>query len=345
MTTPANCRDRFLRALRCEPVDRPPVWIMRQAGRHLPEYRALKEDYSFHELVQTPELAREVTMQPIRRYGMDAAIIFSDILVIPEALGQPYGFRDVGGIEMEFQLETEDDVARLDPDGISEKLAYVAEAVSLIAEDLDGERALIGFGGSPWTLATYMIEGESSRHYLRSREWFYARRELFDRLLEKITAALIDYFRMKIDAGADAIQIFDSWGGVLAPDAFVEASTQWMRQIVEAIGDRVPVIVFSKNMHGHLDALVDTGANVQGVSWTADIAEVRAALPEDVGVQGNLDPVVPNTTPEITERETRKILEAMRGHRGFVFNLGHGITPRAKPENVARLVETVQDFE
>lgn len=339
-----NKRERFLKACHCEELDRPPVWVMRQAGRHLPEYRELKTKHSFHEIVQTPDLALEVTMQPLRRYEMDAAILFSDILVIPEALGQPYHFREHGGIEMEFALKSADDIHRLSADGIEERLDYVRGAIELIKKELNGERALIGFGGAPWTLATYMVEGGSSKDYHRCKELFYTNKPLFEALMETITTGVIRYFEMQIDAGVDAVQIFDSWGGVLAPDAFEEASVKWMRRIVDAIKDRVPVIVFSKGAHTQLDALVSTGANILGVDWTVRLSTISDQLPDHIGVQGNLDPVVLNTTPEIVERETRKILDDMKGHKGHIFNLGHGISPSAKPENMVALVETIKSY-
>ncbi len=338
-----NSRERFLKACRCEPVDRPPVWIMRQAGRHLPEYREIRKTRSFHDVVQTPELALEVTMQPLRRYAVDAAIVFSDILVIPEAMGQPYGFPEGGGIEMEYAIETEADVDKLKVDRVEQKLNYVSKSMRLISQELDGERALIGFSGSPWTLATYMIEGKSSKNYTLAKKMFYENRELFDRLMRKITAAVVRYLRLQITAGADAVQIFDSWGGVLSPDAFAEASVFWMKRIVDAI-DEVPVIVFSKNMAHLAPMLATTGANVLGVSWNARLSDVRRSLPDNVGVQGNLDPVILNTNPEIVERETTRILEDMRGLDGHIFNLGHGINPDADPENVERLVNTVVNF-
>ena len=337
-------RQRFLAACRCEPVDRPPIWVMRQAGRYLPEYRELKTRYTFHDLVQTPELACEVTMQPLRRYNLDAAIVFSDILVIPEALGQPYHFRDIGGIEMEFKLETDEDVDKLTADNVVSHLEYVAAAIRKIRETMGEDRALIGFGGSPWTLATYMIEGQSSKDYARSRQWLYTERERFDALLEKITDALINYFEMQIEAGVDVLQIFDSWGGVLPGHMFETASTKWMKRIVDAVGGRVPVIVFSKNMHDYKDLLVGTGANVLGMSWTAQLRAVRDSLPANVGVQGNLDPVIMNTNEALVEQEARRILEEMRGTDGFIFNLGHGIQPMAKPENMAKLVEVVTNW-
>ena len=337
-----NQRERFLRACRSEPVDRPPVWVMRQAGRHLPEYRKLKEKYSFHELVQDPQMACEVTMQPLRRYDMDAAIVFTDILVIPEALGQPYGFPEGGGIEMEFAIEDADDVDRLSTDDVCEKLSYVADTLELIRAELGDQKALIGFGGSPWTLATYMLEGGSSKNKEKARELFYTDRPLFDRLLTKITDALVDYLQMQVDAGADAIQLFDSWGGVLAPDAFEEASVRWMRRLTDGLDD-VPVIVFSKDMHEHTDALASTGADVLGVGWSARLPDVKTKLPDDVAVQDNLDPVLMNTTPEIVARETTKLLEQMRPYNGHILNLGHGISPRAKIECMEALVETVAE--
>ena len=339
-----NHRERFLAACRCEEVDRPPVWVMRQAGRYLPEYRELKKTHTFHQLVQTPEKAREVTLQPLKRFDLDAAIIFSDILVIPEALGQPYHFRDIGGIEMEFRLEEDADVEKLSTTGVEDRLSYVADAIKLTREAVGEDRALIGFGGSPWTLATYMIEGESSKTYSRSRRWYYMHNERFEALCDKITDALIAYFEMQIEAGVDVLQIFDSWGGVLAPDVYHEASMKWVKRIIDAIGGRVPIILFSKGMHEHTEAQVETGANVLGVTWTASLRGVRDALPDHVGVQGNLDPVLMSTTPELVEAHTRRILEEMRGVRGHIFNLGHGIQPDAKPECMARLVETVSSF-
>ncbi len=339
-----NSRERFLSAARSQPVDRPPIWVMRQAGRHLPEYLALKEKYTFHQMVQTPELACEVTMQPIRRYSMDAAIIFSDILVIPEALGQPYHFRDIGGIEMEYRIESEADVEKLDPSGVREKLDYVVGALKTTREALGDERALIGFGGAPWTLATYMVEGGSSKDYSRAKKLFYTNRPLFDALMQKVTDACIEYFQMQIEAGVDAVQIFDSWGGVLAPDAFGEASVQWMRQIVESVKGEVPVIVFSKGAHEHLDDLVSTGADVLGMSWTTNLADVATALPDNVAVQGNLDPVLMETDPDTVRAHTTALLESMRGKGGHIFNLGHGISPRAKIECMTAMAETVREF-
>jgi len=335
---------RFLDAARCLPVDRPPVWLMRQAGRALPEYRALKEKYSFLELVQTPELAAEVTLQPIRRFGFDAAILFSDILVISEALGQPYHFRDGGGIEMEFSLKNPADIARLQTGAVRERLAYVEDALRLIRADLGGDTALLGFVGSPWTLANFMIEGGSAREWSSARALFHTNRQAFHRLMEILTAAVIEFLQMQIACGVDAVQVFDSLGGMLAGGDFEEASGRWIREIVQSVNGAVPVIVFSKGTHGNWDVLADTGADVLGVDWTVPLSWVRQLVPEGVAIQGNLDPALLTTTPEAVAAATRRVLEEMRGRPGHIFNLGHGVTPAAKLECIGSLVETVRSF-
>lgn len=337
-----NSRDRFLAACAGTPLDRPPLWVMRQAGRYLPEYRALKARSSFLEMVRTPEMATEVTLQPLRRFALDAAILFSDILVIPEALGQGYKFRDAGGIAMEYRLETRAQVDALAPAGaVPERLNYVASALRLIKQELAGSRALLGFGGSPWTLATYMVEGGSSEDFERIKLLFYTDRTTFDALLEKLTAALIVYFQMQIAAGADAIQIFDSWGGIIAGTDYEAASLRWIRQIVAALPPDFPVILYAKGTSPHLTDQAFTGVRVVSVDWTCDLAIVRRSLPANVAVQGNLDPVLLNTTPAIVHRETTRLLEAMRPSAGHIFNLGHGIMPQAKIECMQAMVDTV----
>src|SRR5208283_30197 len=267
-------RERFLNACRCRKVDRPPVWLMRQAGRALPEYRALKEKHTFLELVQTPELAAEVTLQPIRRFGFDAAILFCDILVVAEGLGQRYQFRDRGGIEMEFLLKSAADIDRLELEAVTERLQYVAKALPLIKSPLGSRTALIGFAGSPWTLANFMIEGGGVKEYTKAKALFYSDPPLFARLLEKLTQAVTNFLQLHIDAGADAVQIFDSLGGVLSDGDFARASARWMKQIIASLSGRVPVIVFSKGTHGNWNDLVDTGAQVLGVDWNVRLAEV-----------------------------------------------------------------------
>jgi uroporphyrinogen decarboxylase len=334
-------RERFLAACACSPLDRPPVWVMRQAGRYLPEYRALKAKHSFLEMVRTPELAAEVTMQPLRRFALDAAIIFSDILVIPEALGQGYKFRDAGGIEMDFRLETRAQLDRLDHVGVPFHLEYVGKALERVKTELKGERALLGFGGSPWTLATYMVEGGSSDDYVRIKQLFYTDRPFFNALMEKLTAGLIEYFKMQIRSGADAIQLFDSWGGIIAGQDYEAASLRWMRDIIAALPKDFPVILYAKGVNAQLTDLAFSGARVLGVDWTADLGVVRRLVPANIALQGNLDPVLMNTTPEIVRRETTRLLETMRGANGHILNLGHGIMPQATIECMDALVNTV----
>jgi uroporphyrinogen decarboxylase len=334
-------RERFLSACACQPLDRPPVWIMRQAGRYLPEYRDLKTRHSFLEMVRTPALAAEVTLQPLRRFALDAAIIFSDILVIPEALGQGYKFRDAGGIEMEFRLDDRSQLDRLDPGGVAQRLDYVAQALALVKTELKGSRALLGFGGSPWTLATYMVEGGSSDDYIRIKQLFYTDRPFFNALMEKLTAALIEYFKMQIQAGADAIQLFDSWGGIIAGPDYEAASLRWMRDIIAALPKDFPVILYAKGVASQFTDMAFSGARVLGVDWTVDLGLVRRLVPANIALQGNLDPVLMNTTPDIVRAETTRLLESMRGTAGHIFNLGHGIMPQAKIACMETLVDTV----
>ena len=315
---------------------------MRQAGRALPEYRKLKEQHTFLELVQTPALAAEVTLQPIRRFGFDAAILFSDILVIAEGLGQGYEFREQSGIRMEFLLESEADIRKLDVSAVNERLSYVAEALKSVKRELGGQTALIGFAGSPWTLANFMLEGGGVKDHTKAKALFHSNPALFESLLQKITRAVAGFLQLQIDAGADAVQIFDSLGGVLPPSNFVAASGRWMKQIVASLKGKAPVVVFSKGTHGNWQDLVDTGANVVGIDWNARLADVKSQLPPHIGLQGNLDPFLLTTSPAAVAAETRRILDEMRGRPGHIFNLGHGVPPDAKLENIASLVQTVK---
>ncbi len=337
-------RRRFLNACALQPVDRPPVWLMRQAGRALPEYRELKQKHSFL-LVQTPELAAEVTLQPVRRFGFDAAILFSDILVIPEAMGQSYRFRDTGGIAMDFAVRSPADIEKLSVSQVRQKLGYVDKALRILRKELGDRTALLGFAGSPWTLATFMLEGGSTDKYTRALNLFRKEPKTFNALAEKLTAAVTAYLEMQIEAGADAIQIFDSHGGLLAPAEFQEASGRWMREIVSRLGGKVPVIVFSLGTHGNWDDLIATGASVLGIDWRFPLADARRLLPAGIGLQGNLAPaLLSDDTPEKVAAETLRLLEAMRERKGYIFNLGHGVPPNAKLENIAALVETVKNF-
>lgn len=337
-----NSRSLFLAAIRCEPMPRPPIWLMRQAGRALPEYRALKEKYTFLQLVQTPELATEVTLQPIRRFGFDGAILFSDILVVCEALGQGYKFREAGGIEMEFPVRTAADVDKLTVDAVVERLQYVAGALKLIRAQLAGRTALLGFAGSPWTLANFMVEGGSSKSFQGAKAMFEKEPTLFNRLSEKLAEATTRYLQMQIDTGVDAIQIFDTLGGELPASIFNEASGRWIKQIIAGLKGNTPVIVFSKGTHGNWGDLIDTGASVLGVDMGVRLSEVAAKLPKHIAVQGNLDPALLASTPEAAATATKRILNEMKGRAGHIFNLGHGVTPESKLECIQAVVDTVR---
>ncbi len=371
--TTLTARERFNRAARCQPVDRPPVWLMRQAGRALPEYRKLKETYTFVQLVQNPELAVEVTLQPVRRFGFDAAILFSDILVIPEALGQTYHFKETGGVQMDFAVTSKADIDKLSVERVVERLSYVDKALRMLRQELGDQTALLGFTGSPWTLATFMMEGASVPKYSRALALFREDPKTYYALAEKLTAAVTVYLQMQIATGVDAVQIFDSHGGHLAPTEFQEGSGRWIRDIITALGtpasgtassvgvqasacsgdtlkrelqhDAPSVIVFSLGTHGNWSDLITSGANVLGIDWQTSIAEARKIIPAHIAMQGNLSPMhIAESTPEVVAAETTRILEAMRGRPGHIFNLGHGLTPAAKLENIAALVETVKGF-
>ena len=321
------------------------MWLMRQAGRALPEYRKLKETYTFVQLVQNPELAVEVTLQPVRRFGFDAAILFSDILVIPEALGQTYHFKETGGVVMDFTVQTRADIEKLSVERVVERLSYVDKALRMLRKELGDQTALLGFSGSPWTLATFMMEGASVPKYSRALQLFREDPKTYYALAEKLTAAVTLYLQMQIATGIDALQIFDSHGGHLAPLEFQEASGRWMKDIIANLGGKVPVIQFSLGTHGNWPDLIGTGANVIGVDWQTSMAEARKLIPENLGMQGNLAPsVISDGTPADVAREAKAVMEAMRGRAGHIFNLGHGLTPAAKLENIAALVDTVKAY-
>jgi len=338
-------RDRFNRAARCQPVDRPPLWLMRQAGRALPEYRKLKETYTFVQLVQNPELAAEVTLQPIRRFGFDAAILFSDILVIPEAMGQTYSFKETGGVIMDFAVTSKADIDKLSVAQVVDKLSYVDKALRILRRELGDQTALLGFTGSPWTLATFMMEGASVPKYSRALQLFREDKKTYFALAEKLTAAVTAYLKMQIATGIDALQIFDSHGGHLAPTEFHDASGRWTKEIIANLGGQVPVIAFSLGTHGNWSDLIGSGASVLGIDWQTSLAEARNIVPSHIALQGNLSPaLLAEATPDVVAAETKKVLETMRGRPGHVFNLGHGLTPAAKLENIAALVETVKQY-
>jgi uroporphyrinogen decarboxylase len=337
-------RDLFLDACQCRPTAHPPIWMMRQAGRCLPEYRALKEKYSFLDLVRTPELAAEVTLQPIRRFGFDAAILFSDILVVPEAMGQGYHFHDGGGIQMQFTVRDKNDIARLVADGIEDRLKYVTQALQLIKPALSGRAALLGFAGSPWTLANFMLDGGSARHHGRALQCLMQDRPLFEQLMRKLTRVVTAFLQMQIDAGVDAIQLFDSHGGLLPGELFAAGSGEWLRRIIAAIDGSVPVIVFSKGTRDW-DTLLHLGADVIGLDQHFPLSKARQILPANVAIQGNLDPLcLTDFTPGEVAAKTQHLLEIMHGRRGYIFNLGHGVPPGASLENIAAVINTVRSF-
>jgi uroporphyrinogen decarboxylase len=338
-------RRRFLNACACQPVDRPPVWLMRQAGRALPEYRRLREKYTFLQLVQTPELAAQVTLQPVRRFDFDAAILFSDILVVPEGMGQPYQAQETGGVRMKFPVRSAADIARLSGERLVERLSYIPRTLRLVKSELKNRTALLGFAGSPWTLAAFMMEGGSAERYLRARALFRKDRKTYFALAEKLTAAVIACLQMQIEAGADAVQIFDSLGGLLSPADFNAASGRWMKKIVAALNGRVPVIIFTKSASPNWNSLIGTGAQVLSLDSSVSLRDARRALPSDIGIQGNLNPaLLARADPDVVAAETNRLLLEMRGRNGYIFNLGHGVPPNAKLENIAALVETVRGF-
>lgn len=334
-------RQRFLAATHQQAVDRPPIWLMRQAGRYLPEYRKLKTQYDFVTMVRTPELAAEVTLQPMRRFPLDAAIIFSDILVIPEALGQGYHFRDQGGIGMDYLLDTRAKIEALDNTKIAENLKYVAEALTLTRSKLGEDTALLGFCGSPWTLACYMVEGGSAKDFVKIKQLAWDQPELFGRLMKKLTDGIVEYLHMQIDAGADAIQIFDSWGAICPATHYETWSLRWINHIIKELKERVPVILYAKAMGHKANDLMKTGAKILSLDWTMNLRHMRQSIGSGAAVQGNLDPVVLTTTPEITRREAQRVIDDAGNQPGFIFNLGHGMVPSAKIECVEALMEVV----
>lgn len=342
--------DRLLRALRREPVDATPVWVMRQAGRYLPEYRATRAKAgSFMALAQNPELACEVTLQPLERYDLDAAILFSDILTIPDAMGLGLSFAQGEGPQFARPVRTRADVERLGVPDMESDLRYVVDAVRVIRRELAGRVPLIGFSGSPWTLACYMVEGEGSRDFATAKAMCWNDPALAHTLLDTLARSVSAYLIAQAAAGAQALMVFDTWGGLLGPTAFREFSLRYLSQVVAALkADNhtrdVPVILFSKGANAHLVDMADTGCAALGVDWTIDIADARRAVNGKVALQGNLDPAVLRASPEVIRREVHRVLNSYGNHPGHVFNLGHGITPEVDPEHVKVLVDEVHEF-
>jgi len=342
--------DRFLRALLRQPVDRTPVWMMRQAGRYLPEYRATrKQAGSFLDLCKNDELACEVTLQPLRRYPMDAAILFSDILTVPDALGLGLYFEEGEGPKFRKTVRSEADLAGLNTISAEDDLGYVMAAVRTIRRELNGQVPLIGFSGSPWTLATYMVEGGSSRDFARVKAMAYDRPELMNQLLSLLAEAVADYLGAQIRAGAQAVQIFDTWGGSLSAAGYREFSLKYMQRVIarlpaEADGRRVPVIVFTKGGGQWLNAIAECGAQAVGIDWTTDIGAARQLVGDRVALQGNMDPSMLFASPQRIREEVASILAGYGHGSGHVFNLGHGITPGVNPDHVTAFVDAVQEL-
>ncbi len=342
--------DRFLRALAGEKVDMTPVWMMRQAGRYLPEYRATRAQAGdFMSLCKSPELACEVTLQPLRRYAMDAAILFSDILTIPDAMGQGLYFTEGEGPRFRKVVRSEKDVEALPALNVAKDLSYVTDAVSVIRRELNGSVPLIGFSGSPWTLATYMIEGSGSKDFRNAKSFMFNQPQAMHLLLDKLATAVTAYLNAQIAAGAQAVQIFDTWGGVLSTHAYREFSLAYMTKVVagltrESEGRKVPVILFTKNGGLWLEDIAASGCDCVGLDWTIDIGRARARIGNKVSLQGNMDPSILYASPDSIRAEVGRILQDYGSGSGHVFNLGHGITPDVDPANVAVFIESVHEL-
>jgi uroporphyrinogen decarboxylase len=324
--------------------------MMRQAGRYLPEYRATRKlAGDFMSLCQSPELACEVTLQPLRRYAMDAAILFSDILTIPDAMGLGLYFSEGEGPRFHKTVRTAADVEQLPIPDMARDLGYVTDAVSLIRRELNGSVPLIGFSGSPWTLATYMIEGSGSKDFRHAKAFMYNQPEQMHLLLDKLAQSVTAYLNAQIAAGAQAVQIFDTWGGILTTQAYREFSLAYMKKIVagltrESEGRKVPVILFTKNGGLWLQDIADSGCDCVGLDWTIEIGRARSLIGTKVSLQGNMDPSILYSTPDSIRAEVRRILASYGAGNGHVFNLGHGITPDVDPANVSAFVDAVHEY-
>lgn len=342
--------DTFLRALMRQPTDYTPVWMMRQAGRYLPEYKASRKTAgSFLQLCKSPDFATEVTMQPLDRYPLlDASILFSDILTVPDAMGLGLYFEEGEGPKFERTLREEADIQQLTVPDMA-KLQYVFDAVSQIRKTINGRVPLIGFSGSPWTLATYMVEGKGGTDFLNIKKMAYARPDLLHHILETTTLTVIQYLNAQIAAGAQAVMIFDSWGGALSHNAYQEFSLNYMQKIVAGLtknneGRKVPSVIFTKGGALWLEAQAEIGADALGLDWTVHIGSARQRVGDKVALQGNLDPAILLSTPEGIEKEVATILASYGYGSGHVFNLGHGITQWTPPENAAAMLSAVREY-
>lgn len=342
--------DRFLKALLREPVDRTPVWMMRQAGRYLPEYKATRAQAGdFMSLCKNAELACEVTIQPLDRYPLDAAILFSDILTIPDAMGLGLYFETGEGPKFRKTIRSQADLDSIKVTNTVSDLDYVLNAVKTIRRELNGRVPLIGFSGSPWTLATYMVEGGSSKDFRHVKGLMYSQPEVMHGLLDMLADSVIDYLNEQIKAGAQAVQIFDSWGGALSDAAYNEFSLQYMQKIVDGLireydGRKVPVILFTKGGGLWLERMADTGADALGIDWTCDMGNAKARVGNKVALQGNMDPTVLYGSPAAIRKEVKRILDSYGEGTGHIFNLGHGIQQFVDPEHAKAFIEAVVEL-
>jgi len=337
--------DLLLRACARQQVEHTPVWIMRQAGRYLPEYQAVRAKADFLTMCRTPELAAEVTLQPIDIIGVDAAIIFSDILVIPEAMGMPLNFYDGRGPVFEKPLRHESDFAALRKIDVESQLSYMLDALKLVRKELNGKVPLIGFAGAPWTLAAYMVEGHGSKNFIEIKKLMFSRPELLEALLDKLAVAVADFLKAQITAGAQVVQLFDSWAGMLAPADFGRFSMPYLQRVVAEVkaASDIPVIVFARDAGHSFAQLADIGADVLGVSWTEDLAEARQIVAGKVALQGNIDPCALFASPKVIRKKVVDCLNIYGNQPGHVFNLGHGILPNTPVSNAKAFVEAVQE--
>jgi uroporphyrinogen decarboxylase len=338
--------DLFLRACRREPTERTPIWLMRQAGRYLPSYRALRERYDFRTLCRTPELVAEITLHPVEQLDVDAAILFSDILVLPEAMGLTVRLEDGSGPKIENPVRTAADVARLAIPEPREQLGYTLEAIGATLERLDGRVPLIGFSGAPWTLFAYMVEGSGTGDFRRARVFLREAPDLAHTLLEKIAHAVARFLRAQMEAGVHAVQLFDTWAGLLDPDAFREFALAYVRRVIRELNASprpdVPILLFSRGTGAWIEELAETGAHVLSLDWTCDLSRARRQVGDRVALQGNLDPIALLASPDIVAREAQRVLARFGAGSGHIFNLGHGVLPETPIENVRRLVDTVK---
>lgn len=335
--------DLFLRALRGEMVERPPVWMMRQAGRYLPEFRALRDQYDFFTRCQTPELAAEITVQPIRRYGMDAAILFSDILVIPQAMDIHVEMKQDIGPWIPNTIRTQQAVDQVIVPDIQETLSYVMDAIKLTKEMLNDEIPLIGFAGSPWTIMCYCVQGRGSKSFEKAKEFCFTNPVAAHQFLQKITDTTIAYLKEKVKAGVNAVQVFDSWGGMLAPDDYREFSWQYINQIIEALKDHAPVIAFGKGCWYALEEMSNSNASALGVDWTVSPKIARSLTQNKITLQGNFDPSRLLSPPAVIREKVHEMIDQF-GKDKYVVNLGHGILPNIPLENAQAFVDAVKEY-